>query len=364
MKTTKVLKVIGVGTILFFTFIVVLGVIQEENKKEVTLRVINGTYSFCFIKNGKQYYFEVLGWVEPNSTILRQYLSLLEWRDKMGSWRSLILFLAVRTNLEWKRHGSTIECRVGELYEECFSADIDCALRVDNDTLLIPYTPSSLWESYKKVNECYEDAAGGRLYFEVYDFLGLERGDVVKIGRIVLTPDPYFGDVIDMYINYPLPRFSIAIENVTYLGYDCDRYLFNITLRLKGVGMIVYYSFDEFGRKEFLSEKFVPLYTLTLYRCPSEEVWAVKEVNETHYLVAVPTATGHLFANRYHFGGGFEDVWEEPQHDYIGSYASSGRSIWLKIEVFNERIVNGTIFFVTPWGQVHKVSTEAGMHDV
>ena len=53
-------------------------------------------------------------------------------------------------------------------------------------------------------------------------------------------------------------------------------------------------------------------------------------------------------------------MWREPQHEYIGSYASSGENIWLKLEVYNEYVVKGTVTFMTLWGQVYKakVATE------
>ena len=88
----------------------------------------------------------------------------------------------------------------------------------------------------------------------------MKEGDVVKIGRIVLTREPYQYDEIGIYVYYPLLRFGIVIENITYLGYDGGWYLFNVTLRLKDIGMVVEYSFDEFGRKKSLSEEFIPLY--------------------------------------------------------------------------------------------------------
>jgi len=394
MKMSRILKVMGIGVILFLTFIVVLGVlltilyeiqeeetkegvIQEEGtKKETTLRVVNGTFSFCFINNGKKYYFEVLGWIKPNSTILRQYLSLFRYGVRWGDTfygKGLILFLAVRTNLDldWERgmppevDMSVAECRVGELYKECFLGDVDYALRIDNDTLLIPYVPEvyGFWESYR-IAKCYENTTDSRLYFNTHNFLGLKKGDVVKIGRIVLTRNLHHDDEIDIYIYHPLPRFSIVIENVTYLGRDGRYYLFNVTLRLKDIGMVVEYSFDEFGRKKSLSEEFIPLYLLTAEHYP-EELWTVETINKTHYLVAVPTGGWYLSeyrdmsAIRYRFGGGFEDVWREPQHKYIGSYASSGKSIWLKIRVF-EYMINGTAIFMTPWGQMYKVNINTG----
>ena len=56
----------------------------------------------------------------------------------------------------------------------------------------------------------------------------------------------------------------------------------------------------------------------------------------------------------------FFELYVEPQHEYIGSYASSGENIWLKIEVYNEYIVKDTATFIMPWGQVYeaKVTTE------
>ena len=359
MRIARPLKVAAVGAILLIALMVALGAIQvrfRKGKEGGVPRVVNGTYSFCFVDNGKQYYFEVLGWVVPNSTIIGDYVSLFDYGVSL---RGMVLFLAVRTNLDWKWWGSSAYCRVGELYQNCFGGSIDYALRVDDDIFLIPYFLSDyfFWESYKKASEYYGNATSIRLYFEVYNFLGLEEGDIVKIGRITLTPLTYpHEDTLRIYVDYPPPRFSIVIENVTYLGFSGGWHSFNVTLRLRDVGMVVMYSFDEFGRKESLSEEFIPLYLLAVMRDPPEELWVVKRINSTHYLVAIPTASGHIFANRYHFGGGFEDVWREPEHEYIGSYAPSGKSIWLKIEVYDEHITNGTVIFATPWGQMYEVS--------
>ena len=86
--------------------------------------------------------------------------------------------------MDWRSYGSEAECRVGEVYKSCLSGDIDSAIKVDNDTLLIPYdlVDEDFWESYRIVKECYLNASSIRLHFEVYDFLGLREGDVVEVG--------------------------------------------------------------------------------------------------------------------------------------------------------------------------------------
>ena len=337
---------------------------EEKVEKEVIPRVTNGTYSFCFVRNGKQYYFEVLGWVKPNSTVLKRYLSLFDYGVSWGGayslyGKGLIVFLKVRTNLDWKWYITEAECRVGELYKECFLGSIDYAIRINNDTFLIPYVlKDEFWESYKIIKEYYLNTSDIRLYFEVDNFLELEEGDVIKVGKIILT---CIGRIereeLGIYIEYPRPNFSVSIEDVKYLGYDgWGHHLFNVTLRLEDIGMVVEYTFDEFGRKERLSEEFIPIYMLTVDTIPSWETWIVGRFNESHYLLALPTTS----CLRYFFGGGFKDVWKEPQHEYIGSYASSGENIWLRIEIFHEHVVGGTLAFVTPWGQVYevKISTE------
>jgi len=333
---------------------------KEVREVEVVPTTTNGSYSFCFIRDGKQYYFEVLGWVKPNSTILKQYLSRMYERGCFHSrTRGLLVFLRLRTNLNWKWLLTEAECRVGELYKRCFQGSVDCAVRVNNDTLLIPYNfeVKEFWESYKIVKECYLNASAIRLYFRVYDFLGLKEGDSVKVGKITLTRER---DEMGIYVEYPRPDFSVSIEGVKYLGYEGGYHLLNATLRLEGVGMVVEYSFDKFGRKARLSEEFIPVYALTVETTSSKETWIAGRFNETHYLVAVPTATGHVFAVRYFFGGGFEDVWKEPQHRYVASYASSGEKIWLKMRIYYKYVVGETLALVTPWGQMYevRVSTE------
>ena len=192
-----------------------------------------------------------------------------------------------------------------------------------------------------------------------YDTLGLKKGDVVKIGNITLAYGEEVSDLyghLEVYIEYPKPDFGIYIKGIKYLGRvgqieEAD-YLFNVTLELKNVGMVVTYTFDELGRKERISEKFVPLYLLTVERgIPIREKRVVERLNETYYLVAMPTATGYDYDPRCFFGGGFKDVWEEPKHEYVCSYALPSDTIWLKIEVDYYYVVNDTVTFITPWGQ-------------
>ena len=251
---------------------------------------------------------------------------------------------------------SVAECRVGELYRACFIGCIKYAVRINNDTLLIPYVleVDNFWESYKVVKEYYLNVSDIRLHFKVFSFLELEKGDIVKVGKITLVCTEETPPVLDIYVEYPRPEFSLSIKDIKYLGYEGGYYLFNVTLKLKNIGMVVTYSFDEFGRRERLSENPIPVYLLTVDPAPPREVWTMGKFNETHHLLTIPLASGHAFSLRYHFGGGFEDVWREPQHEYIGSYASSGENIWLKIEVYNEYVVKDTVTFITPWGQVYK----------
>jgi len=72
----------------------------------------------------------------------------------------------------------------------------------------------------------------------------------------------------------------------------------------------------------------------------------------------MPTATGYGYDLRYFFGSGFKDVWEEPEHEYICSYASSGDTIWLKIEVDYYYVVKDMVTFITPWEQEHKIKVD------
>lgn len=162
----------------------------------------------------------------------------------------------------------------------------------------------------------------------------------------------WWHDELDIYVEYPRPEFSVYIEDVEYLTCEYGYHVFNVTLRLEGIGMTAQYSFDEFGRKEQLSESFVPVYLLAI--SPFHEgVWIVERLNETHYLAAIPTGLGP--ALRYHFGGGFEDVWKEPWHEYLGSYAPPGKRVWLRVEVPGYYISSDTAAFTTPWGQVVEV---------
>ena len=308
--------------------------------------VSNSTYSFCFIKDGKAHYFEISGWVTPNETMMENLLK----KPHVYRFGGLIFFLAVKTNLDWRSYSVAASCKVGELYKNCFYGHIDFAIPVKDAMILIPFTLGEIWESYKIVREHYLNASNIRLKFYVYKFL--EVTQLVKIGKICLEPSDYDPYELDIYVEYPPPNFHIDIKNVTYLGFEEGWYQFNITLHLLGdVGMYAYYEFNEFGQKETLSEEMLPIYLLTVEESlTGHELWFVETINETHNLYAIPTTAGSLFGISYRQGGGgFKDVWSEPQHEYLGSYLVSGNYFWIVIDVYSEYLTNNTLVFVTPW---------------
>lgn len=330
---------------------------EREVVEKVSCPVANSTYSFCFIRDGKHYYFSVLGWVSPNATIMERYIKLLyakhfevTWGGAFSSYGyGVLLFLAIKTNLDL---GSlAVEVRVNNLYKQCMLGCADCSIRVGNDIFLIPFAleVDDFWESYKIVKEYYINTTSVRLHLNIRNaFLDLKENHVVRIGEIAVVSG--ISNSFDIYVKYPPPKFNLSIVSIEFLKKD-DYYIFNITFRINDAGFITRYFFNEFGRKYALKEVFVPLYLLTVERIPTKDIWTVKKINETHYLVAIPTATGNLFAIRYHFGGSFRDVWIEPQHKYIASYVSSGNVFWLEIEVWHEYIINNTVIFVTPWSR-------------
>ena len=210
-----------------------------------------------------------------------------------------------------------------------------------------------------------------RLRVSLENFLGLEKGDIVKIGNITLVYSEELGGEhapwlahLDVYIEYQKPDFGIYVKDIKYLGRDQEYgdYLFNVTLELKNAGMTVRYIFNEFGQREALSFNFIPLYPLlpltdidvslqiaSSHRRPAE-LFILKRLNESYCLVAIPPDDVHEM-----FGGGFKDVWEEPQHEYICSYASSGDIIWLKIGVDEYYVKTNAVTFITPWGQKYEI---------
>lgn len=354
------------------TFILFLGLIIASNFPEkkteggISCPITNGTYSFCFVRGGRPYYFSIVGWISPNATILEKYIrtlynkySHLGWGGAYSSYGDgIVLFLAIRTNLnqklDWNWFLTTGEVLVNNLYKTCMLGCIDCWIRVSNDTFLVPYVLeiNDCWESFKIIKEYYMNTSSVRLYFVPTNFLNLKENSIIKIGKITIVSDMHG---LSMYIEYPLPNFNLSITNIKFLGKQGD-YIFNITFRINNAGFITKYSFNEFGQKYALKEIFIPMYLLTVKRYPTKNIWVIRKLNKTHYLVAVPTATGHLFAVRYHFGGGFKDVWLEPQHEYIGSYASSRDTFWLEIEVLPEYVINDTVIFITPWGGYYKIN--------
>jgi len=363
---SKLAKIV-LGITVIFVFIAVIGFVAEHLERSPQINigslcpVSNSTASFCIVKDGEPYYFAIEGWIEPNSTIMERYLKLFEFGLYKG-WggayygSGLLLFLKVRTNLNWEWYVSIVECRVGELYGWCFLGSISYAIKVNDDTYLVPYVlDRDFWESFKIVKDYYMNASDVRLYFKVYNFLGLKPDQAIEIGRIFLVCERYHDDVIDIYVVYPRPEFSIIVKDIKYLGkYESRYHILNVSLELRDVGMAVYYTFDKFGRKAGIHGELVPLYILSILQYPPRDMYAVETLNETHYVVAIPVTDDPLGLNMLN-GGGFKDVWKEPQHEYIGSYASSGDTIWLSIGLKFNYVVNSTATFVTPWGQVLKV---------
>jgi hypothetical protein len=374
---------IALGTVVIIVFMAVMGFVAEHLGRSQQINVgglcpvSNGTASFCIVKGGKPYYFAIEGWVKPNSTMMERYLKFFEYGlggGWGGGYRSygggLLLFLKVRTNLKWKWLISEVECRVGELYTRCFLGSIDHAIKVNNDTYLVPYVlDRDFWELFKYVKDYYMNASDVRLYFEVDNLLGLKPGEVIEIGKMSLVCERRaLGYEIGIYVVYPRPEFSITVKDVKYLGKHGVKikyigkhgkdvpqyYVLNVSLGLRDVGMAVYYTFDKFGRKAGICGELVPLYVLSILEYPPRDTYVVEKLNKTHYVVAIPVterARGRCALN----GGGFKDVWKEPQHKYIGSYASSGDTVWFSIELDSDYVVDGTVTFVTPWEQVLKV---------
>lgn len=360
---SKLAKIV-LGITVILVFIAVTGFIVEHLKRSSQVHtsslcpVSNSTTSFCIVKDGKPYYFAIEGWIEPNSTIMERYLTLFKYGLKYRYYyyaRGLVLFLKVRTNLDWEHYISEVECGVGELYKRCFVGSISNAVKI-NDTYLVPYVLEELefWELFKIVKDYHMNASDVRLRFTMHNFLGLKPDEFIEIGRIFLAGSRYHDDEIDIYVMYPRPEFSIVVKDIKYLGkYESYYHVLNASLELRNVGMAVYYTFDEFGHKAGIHEEFVPLYILSIKWCPSRDMYVVEILNEMHCMVAIPISDP-LDPDILN-GGGFKDVWKEPQHEYIGSYASSGDTIWLSMRIGHGYIVNSTAIFITPWGQVLKI---------
>lgn len=353
--------VVALIIIILLVLIVVVALVKEKERRVIECPITNSTYSFCFIKDGRAYYFDIIGWISPNTTILEKYIESKGtfWGGAYTSYgKGIVLFLALRTNLEWKWHMSCAEAHVSEIYKVCLLGSISKAIRVNNNMFLIPFVleENDFWESYKIVSESYVRTNNVRLYFKPWNFLNLksEQKTVVKIGKIAITPNEYDEDSLCIYVDYPPPQFSLSIKSIRYLGSGSGWHVLNASFQVNNCGFVVYYSFDEFGQKEMLSEEFLPLYFVTIEESPSRKNWIMSGINETHYLVAIPTASGHLFSIRYHFGSCFRDVWLEPRHEYEGSYVSPGDEFWLKIEVNEDYAVGDTFIFVTPWGETYK----------
>jgi len=359
----KELKYLIIILLLFLVSLAAPGLIQEKLKEEKSnvgimnsCPIINSTYSFCFLKDGKYYYFSILGWVDPNATIVEQYVKggidecFLESECEYLLSRPT-LFLAIKSNLEWKWYGSNGEVLVGELYKEALSGYIGSAIQINNDTFLVPYTFADFWESYSSVINYYIPQNNIRLYFQGYNFLGLNESQLVRVGEVVLTEDEYDDKVLDMYINYPSPKFNLSIIDVRYLERDdYGHYYFNATLLINNASIIAYYKFNETGQKYEIDTYYIPIYMLTNMTYSNRDIWVIRKINETHYLIALPVDVG-FDGDNVEFGLGFKDVWLEPQHEYLASYVFSGEVFCLEIEVSQEDVTGNTLIFTTPWSE-------------
>lgn len=337
----------GKRIVLAFIFLTIAIVIilfsRPTNVPKKVCPIENSTYSFCFEKNGKAYYFEVLGWVPPNATIMERYIKpLYLYSPNCVHCEGLVLFLAVRTNIKWRWYGSSIQYLIGELFSVCFYGSIHDWLLINNDTFLINYVLGDCTTYYRQA-EYLAKSNTIRLYFSVYNLMGLSEGGVIKIGEISLVPDD---EEVGIYINYPAPRFNISVNDIKYIGENGGYTFFNISIKLNNCGLAGYYKFDELGRKNYFYSGLIPLYIVTVERF-ANEYKVVEQINETHYLVTERVG--------YDYGWGLKDVWVEPEHSYRGSYATHGDTIWLKVYVWKRYGIDNTYVFITPWGEKHTV---------
>lgn len=287
--------------------------------------VTNSSTSFCIVKNGKPYYFAILGWELP---------TIEEVKYRVGGSSNLYVWLKVRTNLELEidadNDGYVL---VGELYKPVLHADT--LIRRGNDTYLIQYDIPSWHEDITSLINAdkvrfYFDV-GGPQYYEVLPSSGCINQICFTRGR----HGPGF------YVNYTKPPVSLKVLSISGKRVAEELYLYNVTLELKGGYLVLYFYYDEkTGKKSHAS---FPI-DINVYTKKDGKL-LVTEAGRVFPGVVVPPLPPTSV-----------DVWKEPEHKYIATIIPPGvftltfktTDAFYPLLLFN----NTPIVVGTPWGGV------------
>ncbi len=289
--------------------------------------VANTSTSFCIVRNGKPYYFAVLGWEVPT---IEEVKKSLESSRVKGS--GLYVWLKVRTNLELEidadNDGYVL---VGDCYKPVLYADRDLLIRRGNDTYLIPYWISPWHRDI--VSLINTDKV--RFYFDVssysyYDVLP-SSGCINQICFTRGHHGPGF------YVNYTKPPVSLKVVNVSGKCVAKDLCLYNVTFELRGGYLILSFLYDErTGKKSYAD---FPIH-INVYIERGGKLLLTKEYFPGEVVPPLPSTS--------------IDVWIEPEHEYVATILPPGRfalTFRANGAIYPEPLFNNTpIVIGTPWG--------------
>lgn len=261
--------------------------------------VANSSTSFCVMRDGKPYYFAVIGWELPSVEDLRKSIPR-DYPFFAGDIRvePPYVWLRVKTNLELEIGASEKGyAGFGELFREVLSLGMLEPIK-SGDELLLPYT---LPESYETMG-LLKSARVLRLHFATETHLLPSEG---CIGGVCFAGEGF-------YVNVSPPPVELKVLDLQggYCRFE-DRWhvpcLYNVTLQLEGGYLLLYFFYDEHtGAK---SEAHFPV-----------EISSYSERGGKTVFLGAPLSTVIP-----PLPSSATDVWEEPEHNYLATILPPGR---------------------------------------
>ena len=259
------LRALIIAVAVLIVLIAIGSIMQHEEEVPATITpsatkplsqcpVANTTYSFCFLKNGRAYYFAVEGWELPTIDEIKETLELhANDPDIKLNPGGLYVWLKIRTNLELNFGASGGSLVINEKLREIFPLTPLLLIKRGENEILIPYFYSPFSEA-KSVHLFFETER----YLDVLPTSGCFNG--ICFAKM--------NDKNVFYLYYTLPPAIFKV--FTIKGY-CPEYeyedplykrkecLYNITFELNNGYMLLFYSatYSYSQRGEIAEFKFV-----------------------------------------------------------------------------------------------------------
>ena len=330
------LKALIIAATVFVVLIAIGSIMQREEEAPATTTpsatsqpagatpqcpVANTTHSFCFVKNGKAYYFAIEGWELPTINEIEPVIA--SYSSISYDFPGLYIWLKVKTNL--KDVSVSGYAPFGEILKEVLGSSF-LDVKRSEDEILIPCKISTKDDSLRVLLNA--------------KMLKLEFG--TNSERYGLPTEGCFNGVCfefnKFYLNYAPPPTALRVLGIKGRCLNSENCLYNITFELRNGYVLLDFYFDEkTGSKDFAR------FPVNIYAYVNKNgVLEVVDEYDWRSLEVIPPIPSTAV-----------DVWKEPEHRYIVTIIPSGLyTLTFRTSViYPQPLLRGEKVFVgTRWG--------------